>query len=187
MARNLNIVGICGSLRTASYSRAVLRSIAELLPSDTNFVELDPGAFPHYNHDIDGATTPGPVREGRAVIAASDAVLIVSPEFNYGLPGVLKNMLDWLSRPVYTSCLGGKPVFFATISPGALGGVRAQSHLRETLSSMVCKLMPLPEVAITHVAGKLDNDRLADKGTIEYIQTVINSFLQQAGLRHRAS
>lgn len=156
--------------------------MAGCLPPGTVFTELRLGEIPHYNFDDEGDATPGTVRAMRDTVAASDAVLIVTPEFNHGLPGVLKNVLDWLSRPAFTSCMVGKPVAFATISPGALGGVRAQYQLRETLSAMLCKLAPLPEIAVTHVGGKVSDHRLSDEATLAFIGPILNQFLKQSGL-----
>jgi len=138
MTQALHIVGICGSLRAGSHSRLLLRTTAELLPAHSRLLELDIGELPHYNEDIDGSAAPDAVMKARQAVERADAVIIVTPEFNHGLPGVLKNTLDWLSRPAFASCFIEKPVLFATISPGALGGVRAQYQMRETLSSIAC-------------------------------------------------
>ncbi len=177
MTKPLTITGIAGSLRSVSYSRMVLQSIAALLPEGTKFETLDIGALPHYNEDLDNEAAPEAVVRGRAQIVASDAVIIVTPEFNHGLPGVLKNTLDWFSRPVFKSPFAYKPVMFATISPGALGGVRTQSHLRETLASMLCRLVPVPEIAVTHVNTKVADERLIDEATIKHIGHVLSTFL----------
>jgi chromate reductase len=181
MTQTLRIIGIAGSLRSASYSRIVLESIADLLPPAIRFDTLDIGALPHYNEDLEQAL-PESVATGRARVAASDAVIIASPEFNHGLPGVLKNTLDWLSRPAFDSCLVNKPVLFATLSPGALGGVRAQSPMRETLASMLCRLVPLPEIAITHVRDKIADGRLVDAATRKHVSGVLDRFLAAVGV-----
>ncbi|HTJ89720.1 MAG TPA: NADPH-dependent FMN reductase [Acidocella sp.] len=177
MTRPLTITGIAGSLRSASYSRTVLQSIGALLPEGTRFETFDIGALPHYNEDLDNDAAPEAVVRGRAQIAASDAVIIVTPEFNHGVPGVLKNTLDWFSRPAFKSPFIHKPVMFATISPGALGGVRTQSHLREALASMLCRLVPLPEIAVTHVGTKVAEGRLTDEPTLKHIGHVLSTFL----------
>jgi chromate reductase len=155
----------------------VLASIADMLPDGTMFATIDVGSMPHYNEDFEKAQIPEGVVYGREIVAASDAVVIVSPEFNHGIPGVLKNTLDWLSRPAFESCILGKPVFFATVSPGALGGVRAQYQLRETLASMQCTLFPLPEIAITAIGGKVAKGRLVEPVTLKFVQTVLDRFL----------
>lgn len=180
----LNIVGIAGSLRAASYSRIVLDSVARLLPAQAEFGALDIGALPHYNEDIERDSLPKAVTAARARVHACDAVLIVTPEFNHGLPGVLKNALDWLSRPAFTGCMQGKPVFFVTHSPGALGGVRAQHQLRETLSSMLCRLVSLPEIAVTHVGHKVRDQALSDDATLEFIEKALLRFLDEVDARH---
>jgi chromate reductase len=102
---------------------------------------------------------------------------MVTPEFNHGLPGVLKNTLDWLSRPAFSSCMMGKPVFFITLSPGALGGVRAQYQMRETLASMLCRLVALPEIAITQVGVKVEDGALKDSATLSFIEKNLVRFL----------
>jgi chromate reductase len=179
MTQTLTVTGIVGSLRSTSYSRQVLHSIAALLPAGTRFETLDIGALPHYNEDLDNDAVPDAVAQSRAQVTASDALIIVTPEFNHGLPGVLKNTLDWLSRPAFQSCFIRKPVMFATISPGALGGVRTQSQLRETLASMLCRLVPLPEIAVTHVGAKITDDRLTDAPTLQHVSRVLEMFLAE--------
>ncbi len=175
--RPLTIIGIVGSLRSASYSRMVQDSIADMLPPDCRFDSLPIGDFPHYNEDLEKTALPTSVSAGRQRVQDADAVIIITPEFNHGLPGVLKNCLDWLSRPAFQSCLMGKPVMFATLSPGALGGVRAQYQLRETLASMLCHMVPLPEIAITHVGAKVQDGRLSDAATLAFIRDLLGRFL----------
>ena len=182
MNNTLHIVGICGSLRADSHSRALLRAMAELLPANATYREIDIGALPHYNEDLDSETPLQAVAHARQWVGAADAVLIVTPEFNHGLPGVLKNTLDWLSRPAFASCMIQKPVLFATLSPGALGGVRAQYQLRETLSSMLCQLFPLREIAIPYVDRKFDGARCTDEATLSHMRKALHSFLGQARL-----
>lgn len=177
MTKPLRITGIAGSLRAASLSRTVLASIAAQLPAHAEFQTLDIGALPHYNEDEEVHNLPAAVSAARALVAQSDAVLIVTPEFNHGIPGVLKNTLDWLSRPAFHSCFANKPVFFVTLSPGALGGVRAQYQLRETLASMLCRLYPLPEIAITFAGKKIEDGALVDETTLNFMRATLDKFL----------
>ena len=177
MTRTLRIAGIAGSLRAGSHSRAVLAAIRQMLPADARFAEIDPGALPHYSVDLDTATPPEPVRAARALVAASDLLLLVVPEYNHGIPGVLKNTLDWISRPAFRSCAIGKTAMFVTLSEGALGGVRAQYQLRETLSSMLCVLPPMREIAITGVQHKLDGDQITDAPTHDLIAATLATVL----------
>lgn len=178
MTTPLKFTGIAGSLRAHSYSSSVLACIASMLPAGSHFSTLDIGSFPHYNADLEqGNALPGHILAARNAILESDAIIIVTPEYNHGIPGVLKNTLDWLSRPAFNSCFLNKPVLFATLSPGALGGVRAQSQLRETLASMLSDLKPLPEIVVTQAGQKITDGVLTDRETIAHIHTVLASFL----------
>jgi len=165
----MKIAGMAGSLCAASYSRMVLGTLADHVAPEGDVVTVDIGALPHYCEDLERGDLPEAVARARKTVAASDAVVIVTPEFNHGVPGVLKNTLDWLSRPAFTSCIVDKPIFFMTVSPGALGGVRAQSQMRETLASMLCRLVPLPEIAITHIGNKVTNGRLTDPAILDFM------------------
>lgn len=176
----LNILGIAGSLRGQSYSHAVLASLSDMLPAGSTFKLLDIGALPYYNQDLEAGQLPDSVKQARTLTASADAVLLALPEYNHGIPGVLKNSLDWLSRPFKASPMAGKPVFFVTQSEGGLGGVRAQYQLRETLSSMLCVLPPMPEMAITFVHQKVKDGKLSDDATLSFIGAQLNGFL--AGL-----
>lgn len=171
------IVGIAGSMRSASYSRIVLNCFAAKLPADAAFERLDIGIFPHYNEDLESAGLPGAVVAARASVAACDGVIIVTPEFNHGVPGVLKNALDWLSRPAFDSCFKGKPVMFASVAPGPMGGVRAQYQLRETMASMLCNLIPLQELAIAGIGDKVADGRLTDAAALSRIERMLGAFL----------
>jgi chromate reductase len=171
MKTSLKFVGLSGSLRQTSYSSAVLDTIGEQLRSQGHGLDLlNIGDYPHYNQDVE----------------QSDGIVIVAPEFNHGIPGVLKNTLDWLSRPAFASCFQGKPAFFCTISPGALGGVRAQYQLRETLSSMLCEVVPMPEIVIPHVNKKVENGIFTDKPTIDFISASIGRVIRAIEVRKTA-
>jgi chromate reductase len=186
---SLHIVGIAGSLRNDSYSHAVLNTLSDMLDSNVHFTTLDIGAFPHYNLDLENQHLPDIVIESRAQVARANALFITVPEYNHGIPGVLKNALDWLSRPVHLSCMLNKPVFFASQSTGALGGVRAQYQLRETLSAMLCQLVPLPEIAISQIGDKISYGRLNHSETCQFIRQQLATFMSvintQQGLAQR--
>lgn len=177
--RSLNLVGLSGSLRTGSHSEAILASIVDLLPSHTSWSTLDIGALPHYSVDLESVALPAVVADARARVERADAVIMVVPEYNHGMPGVLKNTLDWLSRPVRVSCMMGKPVFFVTQSNGSLGGVRAQYQLRETLASMLCVLPPMQEMVVTHASEKIRDGRLVDEASLRFIGAQLHAFLQR--------
>ncbi len=180
MARSLRIFGMAGSLREQSYSRIVLKALAEMLPQGSHMNIADIGGLPFYNYDLETGRLPDPISQIRHEAGASDAVIIVSPEYNHGIPGVLKNALDWLSRPAFKSCMVNKPVFFLTLSEGMLGGVRAQSQLRETLASMLCVLPPLPEIAMANISGKVKDGKLTDAATLEFTRQAFGNFLAAA-------
>jgi chromate reductase len=175
MKTSLNFVGLSGSLRQASYSTAVLDAVEKQLLSRGHTLDrLNIGDFPHYNQDIEDAGLPDVVAHGRRLVEQSNGIVIVTPEFNHGIPGVLKNTLDWLSRPAFSSCFQGKAAIFCTISPGALGGVRTQYQLRETLSSMLCEVVPMPEIVIPHVNRKLEKGIFTDRPTLDFLSNAID-------------
>ncbi|WP_213992635.1 NADPH-dependent FMN reductase [Sodalis sp. dw_96] len=177
MSRSLRIFGMAGSLREHAYSRGVLNTLAEMLPAGSQMSIGDIGELPFYNHDLELSHLPESVIEIRREVAACDAVIIVSPEYNHGIPGALKNALDWLSRPAFKSGMVNKPVFFLTLSEGMLGGVRAQLQLRETLASMLCVLPPLPEIAMGNISAKVTEGKLTDAATLTFTQRMLDNFL----------
>ncbi len=151
---------ICGSLRQQSYNGAVARTLPDIAPADMEFVFLDGlGDIPHFNADLQTGAYPERVQEWAEAIAKADAVVIVTPEYNFSVPGVLKNALDWLSR-IQPGPFTRKPVAIQTASPGRMGGVRAQYHLRQVMVFLDADVLNKPEIIITDVAGKLGNDGL---------------------------
>ncbi len=176
------ILGISGSLRRESCSTAVLRRTAELAPPSLAVREFPLHGIPLYNQDDDAtygvATELASIRAFREAIEASDGLLIVSPEFNYGIPGVLKNALDWASRPGYRSPLKRKPVMVITNSPGVLGGARAQSQLRETLYSTLARVIVRPELIIAGVKQKLAEPGF-DEATCAFVREAFEELLAE--------
>lgn len=171
------ILGISGSLREGSNSTAILRTLAERDWGENQLVAHDISEVPLYNADLDGEEKPPAVVALKEAVAAADGLLLVSPEYNYGTSGVLKNALDWASRPGYQSVLKGKPVVIITSSPGALGGVRAQEQLRKTLHGTLSVLVPNPEVAIAGVADKLVDGKLVDETALRYAVGAVQALL----------
>lgn len=176
----MKICAFNGSLRDRALSRMLLDVIAEKFPGKVELTYPDIGCLPFYNPDLEVLATPPQVTAFRQMITYSDIVLITTPEYNHAIPGVLKNALDWASRPAFSSCMFNKPVLFATESEGALGGVRAQHSLREILSSMRCYLPPVPEIAMTFASSKFVGGQLQDKNTHQFLQNSVDLFL--AGL-----
>jgi chromate reductase len=168
------ILGFAGSLRKGSFNKALLRAAAELLPADTELETIDLEGIPGFNADLE-ATPPEKVKEFKARIRAADAVLIVTPEYNYSVPGVLKNAIDWASRPYGDSAWTGKVVGMMSVSTGMLGGSRAQYHLRQTFLFLDVKSVTKPEVFVTFAAQKFDESgKLIDEPT----RKVVRDFLQ---------
>ncbi|MGH3010921.1 MAG: NADPH-dependent FMN reductase [Gaiellaceae bacterium] len=158
----MKILGLSGSLRLGSYNTALLRAAGELMPDDIE-LEIWTGlkSVPPYDHDDDVDGAPAAVVELRSAFAAADAVLIATPEYNASIPGVLKNALDWVSRPVATNPLRNKPAVVVGASTGAFGAVWAQAELRKVLSTIGARTLDV-EVACRHAAERFDeNGRLS--------------------------
>ncbi len=171
----LRILGICGSLRKNSYNRAALIAAQELVPPHVEIETFELREIPIFQPDEEAAPPPIVV-EFKARIRAADAILFVSPEYNYSIPGVLKNAIDWASRPYGGSAWQGKPAGIMGASPGNLGTVRMQYHLRQVFVFLNMYPLNQPEVLISGVAQKLDeNGRLTDLPTREIIQKYLEA------------
>ena len=164
--RTRKLVGIAGSLRADSYSKAVLRTLAEKSWEGVEIEIFDISSIPLYNADQDGEHPPDPVQKLKNSIAACAGVLVVSPEYNYGIPGVLKNALDWASRPAYASPLVGKPVGIITCSVATTGGVRAQAAIRDCFYACLAEVVPHLEIAIPTVQDKVQGGKLTDEKSL---------------------
>jgi chromate reductase len=151
----LQIVGIAGSLRKGSYNRAALRAAQGLVPEGVSLQTVEIGDLPLFNQDIE-TPAPPPVAAFKDAIRAAQAVLICTAEYNYSMPGVLKNAIDWGSRPYGQSAWTKKPVALLSASPGTLGGARAQYHLRECFVFLDMYPLNQPEVMITKAHEKFD-------------------------------
>ena len=147
----VNILGISGSLREASFSTGLLKTLARKVAPAINLQVVTLEDIPFYNEDLDVEPGIPAVNALRHAVASSDGVLIATAEYNHGIPGVLKNTLDWLSRPVFRSCFKDKPVSIISSSKAFTGGVRAQYQLRETLVSMLAHMVMGPEVVVAGV------------------------------------
>ena len=154
----MRILGFAGSLRRASYNRGLIRAAIELAPSGVAIEVFDLSDIPLYNQDVEDDGEPPPVLAFKRAIAASDALLVATPEYNHGMPGVLKNALDWASRPRITSPLRDRSVAVMGASPGRGSTARAQAQLRETFVFTGACVMPLPELLISAAAEHFDSD-----------------------------
>jgi chromate reductase, NAD(P)H dehydrogenase (quinone) len=154
---DLTIFGISGSLRTGSYNSALLRAAVSLAPAGMK-IEVYSGlrALPPYDQDLDSSEPPPSVADLRARIRAADGLLIATPEYNYGVPGVLKNAIDWASRPAATSPLKRKPTAVMGAAPGAFGSVRAQLSLRQSLLWTDSDVVTKPELMVFQAGQRFD-------------------------------
>ena len=177
----IRILGIPGSLRAASTNRALLRAAGELLPPGASLEVAEIGDFPLYNGDlvIDGVLPDGPDRV-KAQVVAADALLIATPEYNYGIPGPLKNALDWISRPAFRSCVAGKKVALLGTAPGIVGTSRAQGHLRQVLFGMAAEVFPHPEVLVGRSGDRFTDGALTDEETRDFLETMLTKFVAWA-------
>jgi len=157
----MRVLGISGSLRRESHNTRLLRASAALLPANAELTILDPEllrAIPPYDDDIQASgASPWAVRALREMVAQSDAVLFATPEYNSSIPGVLKNAIDWASRPPAPP-LGGKPVAFVGASPGGFGTIRSQTHLRQVLQFAGALVLPKPVVYLSRAAALFGDD-----------------------------
>jgi chromate reductase len=173
----LRILGVAGSLRAGSFNRALLRAAVELAPEGVAIETFDLHEVPLYNGDVEAAGDPPGVAAFKAAIAAADGVLFVTPEYNHGVPGVMKNAVDWASRPPREAPLGGKPVGLIGASPGITGSARGQSQLRQAFEFTNSYCMPQPELLVFKAHEKFDGEgRLTDAATGEYLQRYLAAF-----------
>lgn len=171
----LKILGIAGSLRKKSYNRAALRAAQKLVPEGAVIETFELNGIPPFNQDDLDASLPPIVTEFKARIRAADAILFVSPEYNYSIPGVLKNAIDWASRPSGQSAWTGKPVGVMGAATGLLGTARMQYHLRQCFIFLNMYPLNLPEVMITRSAERFDEQgNLVDEPT----RDMMRKFLQ---------
>jgi chromate reductase len=171
--KTISILGIVGSLRKASYNHAALIAAQKLVPAGVILTLTGIQDIPVYNQDGEN-TLPASVLEFKQQIRAADAVLFATPEYNYSLPGGLKNAIDWASRPYGESAWAGKPAAILGASVGGFGTARAQYHLRQILVALDMPVVTQPEVMIGNASQKFDQDGvLTDAPTREFIRKLL--------------
>ena len=174
----VRILGIAGSLRKGSYNRAALRAATFLKPEDAILDILELDGIPGFNQDEE-RDPPEKVVELKAGVRAADAILFVTPEYNYSIPGVLKNAIDWASRPYGDCSWDGKPAAIMGASPGALGTARAQYHLRQMLVYLNMFPINQPEVMIGNAAARFDTEgNLRDATTQDFICQLLQQLVE---------
>jgi chromate reductase len=177
MDGTLKVLGIAGSLRKGSYNRALLRAAQELAPDGMRIETYEGlGDIPLYNGDLEAQGMPEPVLRFTDAIRPADALLIVTPEYNYGVPGVLKNAIDWASRPPKDTPLKGKPVALMGASPGMTGTARAQLALRQSFIFLQMPAVLSPEVLVARAHEKFDADgRLTDETARKLVRQLLEA------------
>jgi chromate reductase len=177
MNKPLTILGISGSLRRTSYNRGALRAAQQLVPEGATLEIFELDGIPGFNQD-DEQHPPAKVAELKARVRAADALLFVTPEYNYSIPGVLKNAIDWASRPYGDSAWNGKPAAIMGASIGNIATARAQYHLRQMFVFLNIHAINQPEVMIGNATERFDeNGNLTDDETKEYIRKLLQNLV----------
>ena len=178
----LRLLGMSGSLRSGSYSNAVLETLREKFAGLADLAIYDLAPIPLYNQDLEGEKRPEPVKKLLAAIAESDGLVLCAPEFNHSIPGVLKNALDWASRPAFTSVMAYKPAAIMATSRGPLGGARCLEHMRVTLDSMLSRVALAREVTITAADTRIRDGRLVDETCLGFACGAVEALLREIRL-----
>lgn len=178
MGDKIRILGISGSLRDGSYNTAALKAAAGLVPENAAVEIFDISGMPDFNQDNE-KDPPAKVAEFKRKIREADAVLFSSPEYNYSVPGVLKNAIDWAARPYGDSAWEGKPCAIMGASPGAIGTARMQYHLRQIMVFLNMHPINKPEVMINNCASKFNEQgELTDENTLKFISEMLKSLTE---------
>ncbi|MCL5430169.1 MAG: NAD(P)H-dependent oxidoreductase [Candidatus Marsarchaeota archaeon] len=176
--RKIRVFGFAGSLRKGSFNRSLLRAALEEVPETAELEIFELDGIPAFNQDLEG-NLPEKVRKFKEKIKAADAILIVTPEYNYSIPGVLKNAIDWASRPYLDNSFDDKPVAIMSASGGMIGGARAQYHLRQTFVFLNMHALNMPEVIVNNAMEKFDaNGNLTDAKTREKIREQLKALVE---------
>lgn len=177
MSRTVKITAFAGSLRSGSYNRGLLRAAVELAPEGMEIEIRALDEIPFYDADVEAEGVPDPVAELRRAVEAADGLLIATPEYNSGIPGVLKNTVDWLSRPPRPQAFDGKPVAIVGATPGRFGTRAAQYQLRQVLTPLNALTMVQPQLLVRAAAAKFDDQvRLTDEDTRQRLERLLATF-----------
>ena len=178
MENKVRILGLVGSLRKGSYNRALMRAAVELSPENASIEVFDLTPIPPFNQDWE-KDPPQIVKDLKAKIRTADALLIATPEYNYSIPGVLKNAIDAASRPYADKVFDGKPVAIMSASIGILGGARAQYHLRQSFVFLNMHPINHPEVMLAHAKDNVDeNGNLTNQETRKLIRGLLEELVR---------
>ena len=178
MPEKIKVLGIPGSLRKDSYNLALLNAAIELKPENMDITVFMLHDIPFYNEDVERNSVPEPVIRFKNALAESDGLLIATPEYNYSIPGVLKNAIDWASRPPANSPLNNIPLGIMGSSGGMSGTAKAQHHLRQVAVFTNMHAMNKPEMQVTKEAEKFKDGRLTDEATRVHLEKYMKAFEQ---------
>lgn len=181
-----HLLGLSGSLRRGSACTAVLQTLLTRLPAGVSLCICDFGDLPLYNEDEDRPACLRAVEAFRVAVEKTDGLVVISPEYNHGISGVLKNAIDWISRPGYESVLKNKPVLVMSASNSPLGGVRAQMQLRETFASTLSRVVARRQIVIGQAPKKIVAGELTDQPTLAFVADGIADLLDEISLVRQA-
>src|SRR5229473_6867816 len=181
-SKPIRLIGMSGSLRTGSYSNAVLETLREKFAGRADLVVYDLAPIPLYNQDFEGDKRPPVVKKMLADIAASDGLVLCAPEFNHSIPGVLKKAIDWASRPAFQSVLAYKHVAIMETSRGPLGGARCLEHMRIALDSCLSRIALAREVIISAADTKIQGGRLVDETSLGFACGAVEALIREIRL-----
>ena len=178
----VSLIGMSGSLRTGSFSNAILQTLREKFADRADLKVYDLAPIPLYNQDFEGEKRPPVVKQMLADIAAADGLVLCAPEFNHSIPGVLKNAIDWASRPAFESVLAYKPVAIMATSRGPLGGARCLEHMKVALDSCLSRVTLAREVIITAAETRIKEGRLVDETCLHFAGGAVEALLKEIAL-----
>lgn len=176
------LIGMSGSLRAGSYSNAVLATLREAFAGRADLQLYDLAPIPLYNQDFEGDNRPPIIKRMLADIAAAEGLVLCAPEYNHSIPGVLKNALDWASRPGFASVMAYKPVAIMATSRGPLGGARCLEHMKVALDSMLSRVTLAREVIISSAESKVRDGRLVDETSLGFANAAVEALLTEIRL-----
>lgn len=175
------ILGIAGSLRESSYNKLLLQAASKLLPQSTQLEIFELHNIPVYNQDVEMYAFPDTVKVFKKKIEGADGILISTPEYNHSYPGMLKNAIDWASRPYGHNSFDGKPTAVISASPALFGGIAAQDHLKQILLALNTRLVTQPAVIVSAADQKFDQDgNLLDPNTKQFMKQLITNLVNLA-------
>jgi chromate reductase len=181
-AKPIRLLGMSGSLRAGSYSNAVIETLREKFAGRADLSLYDLAPIPAYNQDLEGDKRPRVVKQLLADIADADGLVLCAPEFNHSIPGVLKNAIDWASRPSFQSVLAYKHVAIMATSRGPLGGARCLEHMRVALDSCLSRIALAREVIISAAESKIQGGRLVDETSLGFACGAVEALIREIRL-----